>query len=75
MADVDPILASLREILGGQLRPTMKVAEVCSFLTLDRRTVYAMLGSGELEGNRRGHVIRVFTPSVIAWARGARPAA
>ncbi len=75
MGEVDPILAALREILGGDLRPTMKVAEVCAFLTLDRRTVYAMLEAGELEGNQRGHVIRVFTPSVIAWARGTRSAA
>lgn len=60
------------------LPPVMTVEEVCDLLRLSRNTVYSMLDSGELEGSGRGgkgRPIRIWTPSVVAWARGKRRAA
>ncbi len=58
-------------------KPVLTVPEVCEVLRLDRRTVYAMLDSGELESSGRtgkGRPIRIWTESVVAWARGKRRA-
>jgi len=63
----DPIL------VPADLPPVMTVPEVCDLLRLDRRTVYAMLDSGELEGSGRsgkGRPIRVWTASAVRWVRG-----
>lgn len=53
-----------------ELPAVMTVAEVAAFLRLHPWTIRAMWKAGELEGNKRGHTIRLFTPSVVAWARG-----
>lgn len=58
---------------GVDLPPVMTVAEVCELLRLDRRTVYSMIDDGTLESSGRsgkGRPIRIWTESVIAWARG-----
>jgi excisionase family DNA binding protein len=41
-------------------------------LRLDPRTIRAMVTAGELEGNRRGHAIRVSRASVLEWLSGKR---
>lgn len=67
----DPIL------VPANLPAVMTVPEVCSLLKLDRRTVYAMLDSRELEGSGRtgkGRPIRVWTASVVRWVRGGATA-
>lgn len=50
----------------------LTVAEASSLLRLDPRTVRAMLQSGEIEGNRRGHAIRILRASVMKWLEGKR---
>ena len=50
----------------------LTVGEAADLLRLDRRTVRSMVRSGELEGNQRGHAIRVSRPSVVDWLRGKR---
>ncbi len=58
--------------------PTTNVAlaltiwETSTMLRLDPRTIRAMVSSGELEGNRRGHAIRVSRSSVLEWLSGKR---
>jgi hypothetical protein len=49
------------------------VKQASSFLKLDPKTIRAMLKTGELVGNRRGHAVRINGMSVVAWAAGARP--
>lgn len=50
----------------------LTVQEASHALRLDPRTIRAMLRSGELEGNQRGHAIRISQTSVIDWLRGKR---
>ena len=50
----------------------LTVAEAAGLLRLDPRTVREMVRSGELEGNQRGHAIRVSRSSVLDWVRGKR---
>ena len=50
----------------------LTIGEESVLLRLDPRTVRAMLRSGELDGNQRGHAIRVSRPSVVDWLRGKR---
>jgi len=49
------------------------VNEVAELLRLDPRTIREMVRSGELEGNQRGHAIRISRTSVLDWLRGKRP--
>ena len=51
----------------------LTVQETSQVLRLDPRTVRAMLHTGELEGNQRGHAIRISRASVLDWLRGKRP--
>lgn len=59
------------------LAPALTVRETSRALRLDPRTIRAMFRAGELEGNRRGHAIRISRESVEAWIRGqqSRPGA
>jgi excisionase family DNA binding protein len=50
----------------------LTIIETSRVLRLDPRTVRAMVTAGELEGNRRGHAIRVSRASVLDWLRGKR---
>jgi excisionase family DNA binding protein len=50
----------------------MTVVEAAELLRLDPRTVRDMLRTGELEGNQRGHAIRISRTSVLDWLRGKR---
>ena len=50
----------------------LTIIETSKVLRLDPRTVRAMVTAGELEGNRRGHAIRVSRASVLDWLRGKR---
>ncbi len=50
----------------------LTISETSTVLRLDPRTVRAMVTSGELEGNRRGHAIRVSRASVLEWLCGKR---
>lgn len=50
----------------------LTVREAAGLLRLDPRTIRAMVLTGELEGNHRGHAIRVSHASVVEWLRGKR---
>jgi excisionase family DNA binding protein len=50
----------------------LTVHEAARLLRLDPRTIRAMIRAGELEGNHRGHAIRVSGASVLEWLRGKR---
>jgi excisionase family DNA binding protein len=50
----------------------LTIIETSRVLRLDPRTVRAMVTAGDLEGNRRGHAIRVSRASVLDWLRGKR---
>lgn len=50
----------------------LTVHEAASLLRLDPRTIRAMVRAGELDGNHRGHAIRVSGVSVLDWLRGKR---
>ena len=50
----------------------LTVHEAAGLLRLDPRTIRAMVRSGELEGNHRGHAIRLSGASVLEWLRGKR---
>jgi len=50
----------------------LTVSEASELLRLDPRTIRAMVHSGELDGNQRGHAIRVSRSSVLDWLRGKR---
>jgi excisionase family DNA binding protein len=50
----------------------LTVREAAGLLRLDPRTIRAMVLAGELEGNHRGHAIRVSHASVVEWLRGKR---
>ncbi len=50
----------------------LTIWEASTMLRLDPRTIRAMVSSGELEGNRRGHAIRVSRSSVLEWLSGKR---
>lgn len=50
----------------------LTVTETSTLLRLDPRTVRDMVHSGELEGNQRGHAIRVCRSSALDWLRGKR---
>jgi excisionase family DNA binding protein len=56
--------------------PTLPLAltvhEAARLLRLDPRTIRAMLRAGDLEGNHRGHAIRLSGASVLEWLRGKR---
>lgn len=56
----------------GPLPLALTIIEASKVLRLDPRTVRAMVTAGELEGNRRGHAIRVSRASVLDWLRGKR---
>ena len=49
----------------------LTVHEAAGLLRLDPRTIRAMVRAGELEGNHRGHAIRVSGASVLEWLRGS----
>ena len=57
----------------GKRRPSMgdrllTVAEVATLLRVERKTVYALVSSGELPGARRlGRVIRFHRGAVLRW--------
>jgi excisionase family DNA binding protein len=57
---------------GKDLPPALTIGETSAMLRLDPRTIRAMVTSGELEGNRRGHAIRVSRSSVLEWLSGKR---
>ena len=69
-----------RSIAGvplDQMPPVLTVNEVCDYLRLDRRTVYALIDDRSLESNGRsgkGRPIRVWTASVLDYVRGKRRA-
>ena len=50
----------------------LTVQEASQVLRLDPRTVRAMLRAGDLEGNQRGHAIRISRSSVLDWLCGKR---
>ncbi len=50
----------------------LTICETSTVLRLDPRTIRAMVTAGELEGNRRGHAIRVSRASVLEWLSGKR---
>jgi excisionase family DNA binding protein len=50
----------------------LTIWETSAMLRLDPRTIRAMVTSGELDGNRRGHAIRVSRASVLEWLCGKR---
>jgi len=52
----------------------LTVQEAADLLRLDSRTVRAMVRTGELQGNQRGHAIRVSRSSVVDWLSGKRRA-
>ena len=58
---------------GGTDAPVAHtVNEVAELLRLDPRTIREMVRSGELEGNQRGHAIRISRTSALDWLRGKR---
>jgi excisionase family DNA binding protein len=76
-AGVPPLLITpdSSEAQGGACAvPPMAVTvkEAAMLVRLDARTIRAMVLSGELEGNQRGHAIRVSRASVLDWLRGKR---
>jgi excisionase family DNA binding protein len=58
--------------IESRLPLALTIIETSRVLRLDPRTVRAMVTTGELEGNRRGHAIRVSRASVLDWLRGKR---
>lgn len=50
----------------------LTINEASQLLRLDPRTIRAMLTARELDGNRRGHAIRVSRASVLEWLSGKR---
>jgi hypothetical protein len=52
----------------------LTVQETSQVLRLDPRTVRAMLRVGDLDGNQRGHAIRISRTSALDWLRGKRRA-
>lgn len=52
----------------------LTVQESARVLRLDPRTIRAMVRSGELDGNQKGHAIRISRSSVLDWLRGKRRA-
>jgi excisionase family DNA binding protein len=50
----------------------LTVQETSQVLRFDPRTIRAMLRAGDLEGNQRGHAIRISRSSVLDWLRGKR---
>lgn len=65
-------LAASRHGFRGYAPPpaAVTVPYAARVLSLDPRTVRAMVRAGELHGNRFGRAIRVSTASIAAWLRG-----
>ncbi len=66
------ILRPVPGFTGNEFPPALTIGEASTMLRLDPRTIRAMVTSGELEGNRRGHAIRVSRSSVLEWLSGKR---
>ncbi|WP_198133800.1 helix-turn-helix domain-containing protein [Anaeromyxobacter dehalogenans] len=57
---------------GCDASPAVTVSEAARLLRLDPRTVRSMLRAGDLDGNQKGHAIRISRSSVLEWLRGKR---
>lgn len=60
------------DINESTLPLVLTVQETSAVLRFDPRTIRAMLCAGDLEGNQRGHAIRISRSSVLDWLRGKR---
>ena len=74
-----PLPASVDEPSGQGLAEAalplaLTVQETSQVLRLDPRTVRAMLRVGDLDGNQRGHAIRISRTSALDWLRCKRRA-
>ena len=58
----------------AEMQEALTVAEAANYLRVDRRTIRKMVRDGDLDGNQKGHVIRVSRHSVVTWlGREATP--
>lgn len=56
----------------AELPLALTVQEASVALRLDPRTVRQMVRSGEIDGNQKGHAIRISRSSVLDWLCGKR---
>jgi excisionase family DNA binding protein len=69
---VPPITTVVGKGSEDALPLALTVQETSDVLRLDPRTIRAMLRAGELDGNQKGHAIRISRSSVLDWLRGKR---
>lgn len=69
-----PIATSPKVASTPILSLALTVQETAHALRFDPRTIRAMVRSGELDGNQKGHAIRISRSSVVDWLRGKRRA-
>lgn len=67
-------VVGVASVAENTLPLALTVQEASRILRLDPRTIRAMLHSGELDGNQKGHAIRISRSSVVDWLRGKRRA-
>lgn len=73
VAPASPLSAAPPGSLNASTLPlVLTVQETSQLLRLDPRTIRTMLRAGDLEGNQRGHAIRISRSSVLDWLRGKR---
>ncbi len=59
-------------VAGGDNALALTVGQAAELLRFDPRTIRDMVRTGELEGNQRGHAIRISRTSALDWLRGKR---
>lgn len=71
---VAPLTIAGTTVTEDTLPLALTVQETAQVLRFDPRTIRAMVRSGELDGNQKGHAIRISRSSVLDWLRGKRRA-
>jgi excisionase family DNA binding protein len=67
-------VVGVASVAENALPLALTVQDAARVLRLDPRTIRGMVRSGELDGNQKGHAIRISRSSVLDWLRGKRRA-